>query len=124
MEKCVLIKYLNQWKINLCNLTLSDFSLIQREISTNSDIKDKSNIQGVLDHPYTPFLSKIKHFREKRFRQKLYGFEGAIRWYHWFDLEVSFEGHVKVTSIFLNGTPYIFLQILVAYLDNFPKHYN
>jgi len=81
-------------------------------------------IQGVLDHPYTPFLSKTKHFREKRFRQKLYGFEGAIRWYHWFDIEESFEGHVKVTSIFLNGTPYIFLHILVVYLDSFPKHYN
>jgi len=83
-----------------------------------------AGIQGVLDHPYTPFLSKTKHFREKRFRQKLYGFEGAIRWYHWFDLEESFEGHVKVTSIFLNGTPYIFLHILVAYLDSFPKDYN
>jgi len=43
-------------------------------------------IQGVLDHPYTPFLSKTKHFREKRFQQKLYGFEGNIRWCHWFDL--------------------------------------
>jgi len=81
-------------------------------------------IQGVLDHPYTPFLSKTKHFREKRFRQKFYGFEGNIRWFHWFDLEESFEGHVKVTSIFLNGTHYIFLHILVAHLESFPKHYN
>jgi len=54
----------------------------------------------------------------------MYGFEGTIRWYHWFDLEESFEGQVKVNSIFLNGTPYIFLQILVTYLDSFPKHYN
>jgi len=61
---------------------------------------------------------------KKCFGQKLCGFEGAIRWYHWFDLEESFEGHVKVTSIFLNGTPYIFLHILVAYPDSFPKHYN
>jgi len=84
----------------------------------------KAIIQGVLDHPYTPFLSKTKHFREKRSRQKLYGFEGVIRWYHWFYLKESFECHVKVTSIFLNGTPYIFLHILVAYLESFPKHYN
>jgi len=69
-------------------------------------------------------ISQTVHSRKKCFRQKLFGFEGAIRWYHWFDLEESFEGHVKVTSIFLNGTPYIFLQILVAYLDSFPKHYN
>jgi len=61
---------------------------------------------------------------KKCFGQKLYGFERAIRWYHLFDLEESFENHMKVTSIFLNGTPYIFLHVLVAYLDSFPKHYN
>jgi len=72
----------------------------------------------------TPNISLIFDFREKWFRHVLYGFERAIRWYHWFDLEESFEGHVKVTSIFLNGTPYIFLHILVAYLESFPKHYN
>src|SRR5258705_12110691 len=41
----------------------------------------------ISDHPYSPFISEIEHCREKRFRQKLYGFEGDIRWYHWFDLE-------------------------------------
>src|SRR5580765_5319599 len=81
-------------------------------------------IQGVPDHAYTPFLSKTKHFRKKRFRQKLYGFEGAIRGYHWFDLKESPEGHVMVTSNFLNGTPHILLHILVACLESFPKHYN
>jgi len=48
-------------------------------IFTECSIYCNANIQGVLNHPYTPFLSKTKHFREKRFRQKLYGFEGAIR---------------------------------------------
>jgi len=61
---------------------------------------------------------------KKCFGQKLYGFEGAIRWYHWFDLEQSFEGHIKVTLNFLNGTYYLSLHILVAYLQSFPKHYN
>jgi len=82
------------------------------------------DIQG-LSKVWKPLnISQTVHFRKKCFRQKLFGFEGAIRRYHWVDLEESFEGHVKVTSIFLNGTPYIVLQILVAYLDSFPKHYN
>ncbi|EFN62737.1 hypothetical protein EAG_01434 [Camponotus floridanus] len=34
------------------------------------------------------------------------------------------EGHVKVSSNFLNGTPYMLLHILVAHLKSFPKHYN
>jgi len=64
------------------------------------------------------------HFRKKYFKQKLYGLKGAIRWYHWFDLEKLFEVHVKVTFNFLNGTTYFLLNILVAYLESFPKHYN
>jgi len=43
---------------------------------------------------------------------------------HQFDLEESAESHVKVTSNFLNGTPYMLLHILVAHLESFPKHYN
>ena len=61
---------------------------------------------------------------EKWFRQKFYGFEGAIRWYHWFDTDESFEGYVMITSIFLNCNPYFLLHILVAYLERFSKHYN
>ena len=68
--------------------------------------------------------SKTKSEREKCFRQNLFGFEGAIRWYHWFDLEELFEGHMKVPSIFLNGIPYFLLHILVADLESFLKHYN
>ncbi|EFN66792.1 hypothetical protein EAG_01802 [Camponotus floridanus] len=34
------------------------------------------------------------------------------------------EGHVKVSSYFLNGTPYMLLLIFVAHLKSFPKHYN
>jgi len=67
-------------------------------------------------------ISQTVHFRKKCFRQKLFGFEGAIRRYHWLDLEESFEGHVKVTSIFFNGTPYIFLQILVAFQNTIIKY--
>ncbi|EZA62079.1 hypothetical protein X777_06195 [Ooceraea biroi] len=56
--------------------------------------------------------------------QKLYGFEGDIRWYHWFDLEELLDGHMKVIFNFLNRTYYFSLHILVAYLESFPKHYN
>jgi len=87
-------------------------------------IFNTKDIQGVIKVPEQLNISQTVHFRKKCFRQKLFGFEGAIRWYHWFDLEESFEGHVKVTSIFLNGTPYIFLHTFVAYLESFPKHYN
>jgi len=30
----------------------------------------------------------------------------------------------QITSIFLNGTPYFLLHILVAYFKSFPKYYN
>jgi len=40
------------------------------------------NIQGVADHPYQPNISKTERDRQKYFRQKLYGFEGDIRWCH------------------------------------------
>jgi len=72
----------------------------------------------------TPNISLIFDFREKWFRHVLYGFEGAIRWYYWFDLKELFEGHMKITFNFLNGTYYLSLHILVAYLESFPKHYN
>jgi len=68
-------------------------------------------------------ISIRKSFTRKCFRQKLYSFEGNITWYHWFDLEKSPEGHVKVNSNFLNGTPYILLHILVACLKSFPLLY-
>ncbi|EZA61477.1 hypothetical protein X777_07810 [Ooceraea biroi] len=51
-----------------------------------------------MNHPYSPFISEIGHFGEKCFRQKLYGFEGDIRWYHWFDLEELLDGHMKYFS--------------------------
>jgi len=69
-------------------------------------------------------ISIRKSFIRKCFKQKLYGFEGNITWYYWFDLEELFEGHVKVTFNFLNRIPYILLHILVAHLESFPKHYN
>src|SRR5258705_12331476 len=67
----------------------------------------------ISDHPYSPFISEIEHCREKRFRQKLYGFEGDIRWYHWFDLEELLDGHMKVIFNFLNRTYYFSLHILL-----------
>src|SRR5258705_13090895 len=57
-------------------------------------------IQSDSDHPSSPFISEIEHCREKCYRQKLYGFEGDIRWYHWFDLEELLDGHMKVIFIF------------------------
>ena len=30
-------------------------------------------------------LSETEHFREKWFRHVLYGFDGALKWPHWFD---------------------------------------
>jgi len=54
------------------------------------------------------YLEKYGNY-EKMFRTKVVWFlEGHKIVTHWFDLEQSFEGHVRVTSIFLNGTPYIF----------------
>ena len=41
-----------------------------------------------------------------------------------FDLEVKFKGHLKVNAKILNGNPYFLFDILVAYLESFPKHYN
>jgi len=67
-------------------------------------------------------LFRKQSILEKNVSDQVYGFEGAIRWYHWFVLEESFEGYVKVTSIFLNATPYFLLHILVADLESFPKH--
>jgi len=81
-------------------------------------------IQGVLFNLRHRSNSKPWRFRWECFKQKFYGFKGAIRWCHWFYLEKSFEGHVKVTTNFLNGTPYILLHILIACLESFPKHYN
>jgi len=40
------------------------------------------------------------------------------------DLGVQFRGPFKVNLIFLNGTPYYLLHILVADLESFPKYYN
>jgi len=65
-------------------------------------------IQGVIKVPKQLNISQTVHFRKKCFRQKLFDFEGAIRRYHWFDLEESFEGHVKVNSFFKWNTLYIF----------------
>src|SRR5258705_11528807 len=61
----------------------------------------------ISDHPSSPFISEIEHCREKRYRQKLYGFEGDIRWYYWFDLEELLDGHMKVIFNFLNRTYYL-----------------
>src|SRR5258705_6697233 len=69
----------------------------------------------ISDHPSSPFISEIEHCREKRFRQKLYGFEGDIRWYHWFDLEELLYGHMKVIFNFLNRTYYFSLHILLFF---------
>jgi len=91
--------------------------------STRINLEKLNLIQQIIQcprPPVHPFFSKTKHFREKRFRQKLFGFEGAIRWYHWFDLEESFEGHLN----FFKWHPYFLLHILVADLESFPKHYN
>jgi len=55
-------------------------------------------------------ISQKQPSKQKCFRQKLYGFKGDIRWYHWFDLEELFEGHMKVTFNFLNGTYYLSLH--------------
>src|SRR5258705_13993025 len=71
--------------------------------------------QGDSDHPSSPFISEIEHCREKCFRQKLYGFEGDIRWYHWFDLEELLDGHMKVIFNFLNRTYYFSLHILLFF---------
>ena len=54
------------------------------------------------------------------FRQKFWDFEGYIRW--WFNLGRR-QGQSKVTE-FLNESFYFVLRILVAYLENFLKHYN
>jgi len=81
------------------------------------------HIQGILFNLRHRSNSKPRRFRWECFKQK-YGFKRAIRWCHWFYLEKSFEGHVNVTSNFLNGTPYILLHILIACLESFPKHYN
>jgi len=64
-----------------------------------------SSIQG-LSKVWKPLnISQTVHFGKKCFRQKLFGFEGAIRRYHWFDLEESFEGHF---NFFKWNTLYIF----------------
>jgi len=110
----------------IVNLEGKRFLLLYLNYLQKTQKESSSKIYRVCQKCGNPPLniSQTVHFRKKCFRQKLFGFEGAIRRYHWFDLEESFEGHVKITSIFLNGIPYIFLQILVAYLDSFPKHYN
>jgi len=69
----------------------------------NQYLKGKIYIYYIQGGPHFNPSSRISRNPspgEKNFRQKLFGFEGAIRWYHWFDLEESFEGYVKVTSIF------------------------
>jgi len=68
-------------------------------------------IQGVIKVPEQLNISQTVHLKKKCFRQKLFGFEGDIRWYHWFDLEESFEGHVKVTNFFKWNTLYIFAHL-------------
>jgi len=71
----------------------------------------------ILIHPVEYLENQAR--KRKMFQTKVVWFRGG----HKFDLEESFEGHVKVTSIFLNGTPSIFLHILVAHLESFPKCY-
>jgi len=79
MRMCEFLIYLVFYSyINACNIHWSQYVLI---------------IQG-LSKVWKPLnISQTVHFRKKCFRQKLFGFEGAIRRYHWFDLEESFEGH-------------------------------
>jgi len=84
----------------------------------------EGNIQGVRKVWKRSNISIRKSFTRKCFRQTLYGFEGDITWYHWFDLEALFEDHMKVTFNFLNGTLNFLLHIFIAYLEGFPKHYN
>ncbi|EFN60776.1 hypothetical protein EAG_02247 [Camponotus floridanus] len=84
----------------------------------NVDVKGEASKTGHLNN----FVGNPN--TKKLFRQKLYGFKGDILWCHQFNLEEQPEGHVKVSSNFINGIPYMLLHILVAHLKSFPKHYN
>jgi len=76
------------------------------------------------DH-HLPLLKPSKKNGGSKVVHLIYDFEGDIRWCYWFDFGKLFEVvHVKVIINFLNGILYISLYILIAYLENFPKHYN
>jgi len=61
----------------------------------------------------TPNISLIFDFREKWFRHVLYGFEGAIRWCHWFDLEVIWRCLLTMSQLF--SCNYIFKIIFFIF---------
>jgi len=69
-------------RLNLLYL-LIDLNLT---IYSSSCFKYTIYIQGGPRKVLQIYISETKQFREKCFRQKLYGFKGDIRWCHWFHL--------------------------------------
>jgi len=61
----------------------------------------------------------FQYLKKKYFRQKLFRSKGTT------DLILGgVVSHVKVTSIFLNGSPYFLFQNLITDSKSFSKHYN
>jgi len=116
--------YFSVYLYYLHNITSITYTILHYTYTIYIAISIYFLIQGVPFNLRHRSNSKPWRFRWEYFKQKLNGFKGAIRWCHWFYLEKSFEGRVKVTSNFLNGTPYILLHILIACPESFPKHYN
>lgn len=62
-------------------------------------------------------------FKEKCFRQKLYGIQKDVLCSYVYHLAMTLKRPVKVTLKFLNRCLHISLLILVANIRKFSKHY-
>jgi len=56
--------------------------------------------------------------------EKLLHLKGENKFLKWMSSKGYIFWDFGGSNVFLNGTPYFLLHILVAHLESFPKHYN
>ncbi|EFN68075.1 hypothetical protein EAG_01288 [Camponotus floridanus] len=92
----IIRRHANQKRLNVANARTRVISRSRVDSCVNDRAEGCAVPRPIMSrHARDPGASK------RCFRQKLYDFEGDIRWYHRFDLKELFEGHIKVTFNFL-----------------------